>query len=189
MRLVQGCAALVRLQADPEFLHCRARAAQAGCHFLAPLPAPLQWYASLPANIGSHTSANLLQQDKSAGGLLRVALSPQLHAALEEGFLLERQRLGVPLAVAQLLQELPRLRSLWVSGVQVCRAYNAVLGSLSAEDRRLCRDRIRWAGHSGMGRGGMSVQGGKRAWRQLMNVRRVCDRLSCTARLQVQQVR
>ncbi|KAL4458111.1 hypothetical protein ABPG75_012976 [Micractinium tetrahymenae] len=103
-----------------------------------------QWYASVPGDIASHMNVNLLQQDKTAGGLLRVALSPQLHAALEEAFLFSRQRLGVPPAVSELLQERPRLRSLWVSAVQVCRAYNAVLGSLSAEDRRLCRDRIRF---------------------------------------------
>lgn len=109
---------------------------------------PLQWYASVPADIASHMSTNLLQQDKAAGGLLRVALSPQLHAALEEGFIFTRLRLGVPPAVTELLQERPRLRSLWVSAVQVCRAYNAVLGSLGAEERRLCRDRIRWAGSS-----------------------------------------
>lgn len=98
----------------------------------------------MPVNIASHLSANLLWQDAAAGGLLRVALPPPLQVALEEAFIFLRQRLGVPPAVSELMQERPRLRGLRVGAVQVCRAYNAVLGSLSAEDRRLCRDRIRW---------------------------------------------
>lgn len=86
----------------------------------------------------------LLWQDAAARGLLRVALPPPLQVALEEAFIFLRQRLGVPPAVSELMQERPRLRGLRVGAAQVCRVYNAVLGSLSAEDRRLCRDRIRF---------------------------------------------
>ena len=103
----------------------------------------LQWYGSVPADLAAQLTHNLLHQDKAGGGLLHVNLSPQLQAALEEGQLFERQRMGVPAAAADLLPERPRLRAAWVGAVQVCRAYNAVLGSLSAEERRLCRDRIR----------------------------------------------
>ena len=90
--------------------------------------------------------SNLLQQEKAAGGLLRVSMPPHLHAALEEAFLFERQRMAVPPAAGALLPERQRLRALWAGAVGVSRAYNAVLGSLSSEDRRLCRDRIRCGG-------------------------------------------
>ena len=108
-----------------------------------PLLPLLQWYGSVPADLAAHLAHNLLHQDKAGGGLLHVNLGPQLQAALEEGHLFERQRMGVPAAAADLLAQRPRLRAAWVGAVQVCRAYNALLGSLSAEERRLCRDRIR----------------------------------------------
>jgi len=90
---------------------------------------PLQWYASVPTDIASHMhSSNLLQQDKAAGGLLRVNLSPQLHSVLEEAFLFERQRMGVPPAAGALMQERQRLRALWVGAVQVSQGWGKLDG-------------------------------------------------------------
>lgn len=108
--------------------------------------APLapQWYGTVPLDLEEHLRHTLMQQDRAAGGLLQPNLSLQLAAALEEAHLFERQRMGVPRAVADLLPLRPQLRALWVGAVQVCRAYDAVLGGLSPEGRRLCRDRIRW---------------------------------------------
>lgn len=103
----------------------------------------LQWFGSVPHDLATHLQHNLLSQDRAAGGLLRVALSVQLQTALEEAHLFDRLRMGVPGVAQDLLRERPRLRALWVGAVEVARAYNAVLGSLSAEDRRLCRDRLR----------------------------------------------
>jgi hypothetical protein len=103
----------------------------------------VQWYANVPSDLDSHMGRNLLQQDKAATGLLHINLSPQLHLAMEESFLFEKQRLGVPAAAANLLPERQRLRVVWVGACAVTRAYNSVLGSLTLEERRLCKDRIR----------------------------------------------
>ena len=128
----------------------------------------LQWYASVPPDLISHMQGSTLlrRQDPHAVvvpqpaapgngaadaaptpglALLQVNLSPQLHDALEEARCFEAQRLGVPAIASELLSERQRLRSLAVGAGAVCQAYNALLGSgLSAEDRRLCRDRIRF---------------------------------------------
>lgn len=109
----------------------------------------MQWYASVPYDLPAQLSHNLLRLDRAAGGLLRPNLSPQVAAALEEASLFDRLRLGLPGAAQDVLKERQRLRALAVGALAVARSYNALLGSLSAGDRRLCRDRLRW----GSGRG------------------------------------
>ena len=118
-----------------------------GCATQLPLPLCAQWFGSVPQDLDAHLQHNLLRQDRAAGGLLqlRVNLSPALEAALEEAALFERLRMGVPAVAHDLLQGRARLLGLRVAAEQVAHAYNAVLGRLSADDRRLCRDRIRWA--------------------------------------------
>ncbi len=113
-------------------------------------PTPLQWYGSIPFDLGGHLQHNLLRQDRAAGGLLHLNLSPQLAAALEESYNFERQRDGVPGAAQDLLPERQRLRALMVGVQAVADAYNRVLAGLSPDNRRLCRDRIRWVGQAAM---------------------------------------
>ena len=115
-------------------------------------PHLLQWYGSIPFDLGTQLQHNLLRQDWAAGGLLRLNLSPQLGAALEESYVFERQRDGGPGAALDLLPERQRLRALVVGVQAVASAYNRVLEGLSTQDRRLCRDRIRWA-YCGLGGG------------------------------------
>ena len=117
--------------------------------YATPLPLPLpthaQWYGGVPYDLGTQLQRNLLALDRGAGCVLRLGLSPEVAAALEEAQLFDALRMGVPGAAQDLLRERPRLRALAVGAAAVARTYNALLGGLPPEDRRLCRDRLRRA--------------------------------------------
>jgi hypothetical protein len=105
----------------------------------------VQWFSTAATDLISLLNSNLLRQDKAECGFLHVNLAPALLLALEEAYVFERQWLGVPAAAASLLPERLRLRATWIGACAVSRAYNMLLGSLTIEERRLCKDRVRYS--------------------------------------------
>ena len=121
------------------------------------------WFGGVSAQLEARLGDNLLRQDRAGSGVLAVNLAAEVAGALEEALLFERTRLGVPHAAAVLLEHRARLRSLQVCATGVARLYNALLGGLAREERRLFRDRLRCV-LGRVGRGGGAMRGGGRRW-------------------------
>lgn len=85
-----------------------------------------------------------------------------------QAYLFERLRLGVPGVAGELLAHRHRLLAERGCMEQVVRQYNRLLLVLSKDERRLFKDRIRWAGGAvmlGQGRRGCASGVGRR-WQQ-----------------------